>query len=197
MTSTFADRPIGRFLEDVASSRITPSGGATAAVGGATGAALCEMVCLHTTDADGDILPTLADAAADLATHRARLLELADEDSAAVDALETSFADGTADETAAKRATEVPVAIAERCRSVLECAAVTVANGNERARADAVTGALFARSALESVVFIVDANANMLSDPATVSTIERRIEAAEREGTAAADRIADAIDGGF
>lgn len=44
----FADQTISEFLEDVAATTVTPSGGAVAAIGGAFGAALCEMVCIHT-----------------------------------------------------------------------------------------------------------------------------------------------------
>lgn len=41
------DRPVDRFLAAVASENLTPAGGTAAAVVGATGAALCEMVCIH------------------------------------------------------------------------------------------------------------------------------------------------------
>ena len=44
----YRSRPIDAFLDSIASPQVTPAGGSTAAVVGAMGAALCEMVCIHT-----------------------------------------------------------------------------------------------------------------------------------------------------
>lgn len=190
---TITERTLGQFLEDIASSQITPSAGAVAAVGGAMGAALCEMVCIHTESRDEDT-PSLA-AADELATHRKHLLALADEDSAAVDALESTLVDEPADtNAAAERATDVPVAVAERCRSVLECATVVVATGNERALADGVTGALFAHSALRSAAFTARTNVDALTDDSVIAETEARIDATEAGGTEALELIVETVD---
>ena len=104
---TFADQPIGEFLDAVASEQVTPSGGAVAPVGGAMGAALCEMVCIHTVDTDGSetAADELIDVGGALADQRERLLDLADEDAAAVDAVGAAFESGDADriQAASKR----------------------------------------------------------------------------------------------
>ncbi|WP_144900770.1 cyclodeaminase/cyclohydrolase family protein [Halobellus captivus] len=47
------EAPIGTFLDDVASERVTPAGGTVVAVSAAMGAALCEMACIHTVAARG------------------------------------------------------------------------------------------------------------------------------------------------
>ena len=79
---TFADQSIDEFLESVASATVTPSGGAVAAVCGAAGAALCQMVCIHTAGKDGyaDVEREMHSARDAFETHRIRLLALADED---------------------------------------------------------------------------------------------------------------------
>jgi len=106
------DAPIGAFLDDVASERVTPAGGTVVAIAGAMSAALCEMACIHTsaarspgteTDAADDAADDDAaddDAAddrsettdfdslrVDLAGHRRRLLALAAEDATLVNDL--------------------------------------------------------------------------------------------------------------
>jgi hypothetical protein len=125
---TYADDSIDDFLSAVASESVTPAGGTTAAVVGATGAALCEMVCLHSSDvADAD-----ADAVATLLA-----------------AQPTDDAGATPE---AKRATGVPLAIAEACSAVLDHAPVVTEVGSPVAVPDAVTGAVLARAAVRAAV---------------------------------------------
>ena len=83
---TVADRTIGEFLNDIASENVTPAGGTAAAIGGATGAALCETVCIHTIERDGpaDGKTELAEIRTDLGTQRAHLLDLAERDAEVV-----------------------------------------------------------------------------------------------------------------
>lgn len=186
-----AEWSIGTFLQRVASRRLTPSGGAVAAVGGAMGAALCEMVCTHT---DG----ALTEAAATLAAARERLLALADEDAAAVRAFDDALAGATdagdegetdgrtaALEAAHERLLTVPIETAETCLLVVETAEAVLAEGNERAVADGVTGVLLAAAALEAAVYT--ARTNVEDDPATVARLEE-LEADAR--AAKADALA-------
>jgi len=191
---TFADQPIGAFLEAVASERVTPSGGAVAAVGGAAGAALCEMVCLHTVRAEegGDVTAQLTDARTALEADRSRLLGLADEDAAAVERMQAAFAahGGHATETqrALAEATEAPLEMAEVCLDVLGHARVAVADGTDRATADAVTGALLAHAALRSSVGTARANLELLEDGTFVSETSARVDELDAAGDRALDR---------
>jgi formiminotetrahydrofolate cyclodeaminase len=190
----FADRTINEFLGDVAASTVTPSGGAVAAIGGASGAALCEMVCVHTIERDGsdDIRTELSDVRDELGARRVRLLELADEDSTAVDELQAAFEeprDGDRAELvrkASRRTVEAPLEIAEVCLAVLEAARVVTAKGNRNAVADAGTGAFLAHSALRASVIIVRSNLGLIEDTAVVTSVE---ECSAEIGTAADEAV--------
>lgn len=190
---TVAGQPIGEFLEAVASGRVTPSGGAVAAGTGAAGAALCEMVCVHTvgTDEPGDV-DELAAVAEALASDRTRLLELADEDVRAVERMQSAFAthDAHAPETqrALTAATDAPLETAAVCLDVLEHAERAVADGSDRATADAVTGAVLAHAALRSAVGTVRANLEHIEDEAYVSETSARVEELDAAGNRALDR---------
>ncbi|MDS0222408.1 cyclodeaminase/cyclohydrolase family protein [Haloarcula sp. S1AR25-5A] len=188
---TFANQPIGEFLDDVASGQVTPSGGAVAAVGGAMGAALCEMVCIHTLGSDqsereAGELREVSDALTD---HRERLLALADEDAAAVDAVGAAFetGDDTQIQAAAKRSTEVPMAAAEVCLAVLKHARTVTAKGTPVAVPDAAVGALLAMAALQASVSTVRANLDMIDDESVVAELSQRADEAEAAGEAALD----------
>jgi formiminotetrahydrofolate cyclodeaminase len=188
---TFADQPIGEFLDGVASGQVTPSGGAVAALGGAMGAALCEMVCIHTvgTDGSGSESGELAALADGLADNRERLLDLADEDAAAVDAVGVAFESGDVDriQAASKRSTEVPLETAEVCLGVVEHARTVTAKGTPVAVPDAAVGALLAAAALQASVSTVRANLDMIDDESFVAGMKQRADEAEAAGEAALD----------
>lgn len=180
--ATFADRTIDDFLENVASATVTPSGGAVAAIGGAAGAALCEMACIHTVGKDGyaEVEREIAGVRNELGANRVRLLELADEDSAAVDELQAAFGTSGSDgrdrtvQRAAKRAIEVPLQTAEECLDVIEHATVVTRKGNRNAVADAGTGAFLAHAALRASVSTVQLNLEMIENAAFLAEMERR-----------------------
>ena len=186
---TFADQPIGEFLDDVASGQVTPSGGAVAAIGGAMGAALCEMVCIHTVGADGtQTAPAeLREVGDALADRRERLLDLADEDATAVDAVGDAFESGddARIQAASRRSTEVPLETAEVCLTVVEHARTVTAKGTAVAVPDAAVGALLAAAALQASVSTVRANLDMLDDESVVAAMRQRADEAEAAGEAA------------
>jgi formiminotetrahydrofolate cyclodeaminase len=177
---TFADQTISDFLEHVASTTTTPSGGAVAAIGGAAGAALCEMVCIHTIGKDGyaNVEQDLTKIRDELNIHRTRLLELADEDSAAVDGLQAAFEitdDKERDEiiqNAAKRAIKVPLETAEECLKIMEHATVVTEEGNQNAIADAGAGVFLAHAALQASVWTVQFNLEMIENTSFIAKME-------------------------
>ena len=179
---SFADRTIDEFLDDVAANAVTPSGGAVAAVGGAFGAALCEMVCIHTIEKDdyADVRAELTEIRDELGARRGRLLELADEDSAAVDELQAAFETPNGEDRAellrekSRRTAEVPLEIAEVCLDVLEHAKVVTAKGNRNALTDAGTGAFLAHAALQASIVTVQSNLGMVADANDITGIEKR-----------------------
>lgn len=186
----YAEQSITAFLDGVASETVTPAGGAAAAVVGATGAALCEMVCVHTLRADecddgtATDLATLRD---DLHAVRDQLLALADADGAAVDALLSARDADAPATTEAKRATAVPLAVAEACLAVVEGSTVVVEAGTPRAVPDAVTGATLAHAASRASLSTVRANLAGIDEQSFVEEMQRRAAAVERAGDEAYD----------
>lgn len=187
---TYAERSIGGFLSDVASPQVAPSAGAVSALTGALGASLCEMVCLHTSEATRS--DRLADAEAILRDRRELLLTLADEDGTAVDEVRTAFeqqSDDDHERQALRRATEIPTGIAEAATDVAEQAVVVAEDGTPNARIDAIVGATLARAAVNAAVTIVRANLDLLADDEFANDIRGRIDAAEADARAAVEAI--------
>ena len=188
---SYAEQSIRDFLDDVASHEVTPAGGTTAALGGAMGTALCEMVCLHTIERDeyADVAEEMAERRDDLERQRELLLELADADAAVVDELLAAFRDDAGQTAAQKKATGVPLAIADACVPVLEHATVVIENGNTNAVPDAVIGSHLVYAALEATVFTVRTNLGHLSDPAFVDEMETRAADLERSAERSFEQI--------
>lgn len=78
-------RPVGSFLEDIASAALTPAGGTAGAVVGAIGTACCEMVCRHLEAAGAGTGGSLAEKRRTLETPRTELLALAAADAEVVE----------------------------------------------------------------------------------------------------------------
>ncbi|WP_049987996.1 cyclodeaminase/cyclohydrolase family protein [Halobellus rufus] len=187
------EAPIGAFLDDVASERVTPAGGTVVAVSGAMGAALCEMACIHTLaardeseDVDADDAATVDFEAlrADLAGQRRRLLALAEQDAALVDDL---FGGGSASDSGedddeqrgpsdrlSKRAAGIPLATAEAALAVLEDAAVVIDRGRPGVAADAKAGAYLADAAVRASLATVEINVSALDDASHAADLRER-----------------------
>jgi formiminotetrahydrofolate cyclodeaminase len=182
------DTSLGAFLNDIASERVAPAGGSAVAIAGAMGAALCEMVCVHTLAArddgwEGGDGPALARLRADLTRRRRALLRLATQDAALVDEL---FGGGNAgSERLRKRAAGIPLAIAEASLAVLEDAAVVFESGRAGVTADAKTGAYLADAAVRASLATARVNLETLSDQSVASEIEARTDVIERLAAAA------------
>jgi len=187
---TYADQSIEGFLSAVASTRVAPSAGAVAAFTGALGASLCEMVCLHTSEAARADRLTVAEAT--LRDRRQLLLTLADEDGAAVDEVQTAFEQSSDDDherQALRSATEIPTCIAEAARDVAEQAVVVAEEGTPNARIDAIVGATLARSAVTAAAIIVRANLDLLADHEFANDVRDRIDTADTDARAAVDAV--------
>ena len=198
---TYGDAPIDEFLDDVASERVAPAGGTAAAITGATGAALCEMVCIHAMAAGrerpaGSVGATDADAAGDeprtepagpdgdheepsfpemrsgLRRRRAALLALADRDGAVVE--ELFGADGAPSTRVERRAVGIPLAVAEAALEVLIDAETVFRHGRAGVVADARTGAYLADAAVRASVATVRTNAAALPEGSFAADVEER-----------------------
>lgn len=144
-----AAHSLADLLDRLAAPTPSPGGGAAAAVSGAMGAALGQMVASlpRTRHGTPDEHQRLVAAAGTLATLRARLLALADDDSRAVTALVAAarLPRGTPDEhqawqaalaTASREATRVPLETVETAAATLEALEAVAAGGAPVAAAD-------------------------------------------------------------
>lgn len=199
---TFAQQRIADFAADVAAGDPTPGGGSAAAVVGAVGAALGEMVCRLTVGKEGyeEVEDELASIGSDLAGLRERLLDLADEDSAAFGAVMEAFgtpedADRSAAvQAASKRATEVPLETAEACLDVMNAAVTVTALGNENAITDGGTGAYLAFAALRAALYNVAVNLASIEDEAFVTEVSTRADDLEAAAEGALERVEANVD---
>jgi len=181
---------LDEFLDNIASETVAPAGGTAAAVVGATGASLCEMVCIHTVQSDEDAGATeeMAALGDDLHRQREHLLDLADADATVVDELFTT-ADGEIDQFTVKRSIGIPLTVAVACKTVLELAVEVTATGVETALPDAGTGATLVRSALQSAVFTAQTNVHWVSDQSFVDEITERTADLETRGDEAHEQV--------
>lgn len=191
----YREQTLDEFLGGIASERVAPAGGTGTAVAGAIGAALCEMVCVHTVRGDdhGAGETDLADVRDDLREAREHLLELAETDGRIVDELFSQSA-GAPGESELKRSIGVPLTIADACLDVLELAADVTAYGNRNAVADAGTGVILARSALRAAAFTVRRNVDQVDDSSFTDEVERDIAEIETRGDEAYERAMRNVD---
>jgi len=158
----YAELPLGRFMDMVASREPTPGGGASAAVAVALAAALTAMAARFSADHLADA-ETIADRAEEL---RNRVMPLAQADAAAygrvLDAYRTPRDD---DEKRRRRirealseAADVPLSIAEVGVEVAGNAARLVEEGNPNLRGDAVTAAALAKAGVRAAATLVEIN---------------------------------------
>lgn len=185
----YRDQTVDEFLSEVASERVAPAGGTATAVVGALGAALCEMVCIHTVENDDGGVETtaLVEVRDDLHRQRGHLLQLADTDGRLVEELFGGDS-GDVEQPEVKRSIGVPLTIADACLNVLELATDVTETGNRNAVADAATGVILTRSALRAAVFTVRSNVDQVSDASFVEDVERDVEEIESRGDDAYER---------
>lgn len=158
----YAELPLGRFLDLVASREPTPGGGATAAVAVALAAALTGMAARFSTEhlADAGKIADEADAL------RRRVMPLARADAAAyarvLDAYRTAR-DGEKESSrmiweALTEAADVPLSIAEIGAEVAANSVRLAEDGNPNLRGDAVTAAFLAGAGVRAAATLVEIN---------------------------------------
>lgn len=160
---TYVDQPLGEFLDDVASRRPAPGGGAVAALTVAAAAGLTAMTARFSDGLDG------SDSTCDRAEAlRQRATRLADADA-------TAYADVLAAYRAARHdgnghgrvrealiaATEIPLAILDCARQVADIGVPLATNGNPSLRGDAITAVMLAEAAAVSAAQLVRINTRL------------------------------------
>ena len=177
----YSDRPLGQFLDDLASSAPAPGGGSVAAMSGALGAALISMVCNLTIgkekykDVEADVKAILARSEA----LQRVLMELLEADTQLFGKViaayrlpknndEEKSARLAAIDLALKEAAGVPMRIAQACAEVIELCVPAVQKGNVGAISDVGVGVLMAEAGLQSAALNVKINLGQIKDAAFV-----------------------------
>jgi formiminotetrahydrofolate cyclodeaminase len=175
--------PIGRqgideWLAGLASERATPGGGAFAALSAAAGSALVAMVGRLTVGKEryADAAPRMAEIVETCDLAWAELLELADRDAEAFDAVMAAYRmpKETAEEQQARLtalqaglegAAEVPLQVARRAVFVMGLAVEATTIGNPNAASDGLSGAAGLFAATLAALANVRINAFAFVDP--------------------------------
>jgi formiminotetrahydrofolate cyclodeaminase len=184
------EQTIDRFLATLASDSPTPGGGAVAALAGAAGAALIEMVCNLTIDKKNyeDAWDRMRELRGQAERARSELVALADRDATAFDGVMEAFkmpkdTDGqravraTAIQGSYLAAAKVPLEIAKASASLMPLALETVERGNVNAASDGVSAAQMLFAGTECAIYNVQINAAALKDEAAAAALRDEVAA--------------------
>jgi methenyltetrahydrofolate cyclohydrolase len=182
-------RPLGTFLNELASGAPTPGGGSAAAIMGAMGAALVSMVCNVTIGKKGheSVESEMKSVRDESEKLRLRLTALVAEDVAAFDALMAAYRlpksneedksrRGAAIQSSLLGATETPLACARACAEVVALSRRAAEKGYAGVISDAGVGVLAANTALRSAALNVYINTPSLKDRAFADAATAELE---------------------
>jgi formiminotetrahydrofolate cyclodeaminase len=198
----FAGLSVQRFLDELASSAPTPGGGTAAAVCGAMGAALAEMVAALTLSKEkfAEVHATVRSIAEGAGTARAELVALSSEDALAYDRVvearrlprETEAqktARAAAIEAANRVATEVPMRTARAAVRLLAALPELVEKGNPSAASDAGSAALLLEASAAAALLNVGINLPGIQDPAFLAEMNRQTMELTEESQRLRDQV--------
>jgi formiminotetrahydrofolate cyclodeaminase len=157
-------QPLAFFLDEVARSTPAPAGGTSAACAGALAAALLEMAACLTLGRQGDS-GKARDAAAQAATLRWRLMELAERELSSYEPVQEALRLPQGDPSRAPRleaalleASRPPLAIAQAAAELAELGVAVARASSPSVRADALAGMLLAEAAAAAAASLVEIN---------------------------------------
>ena len=202
------DSDLRGYLDAVAAGTATPGGGSVAAIVGAMGAALGEMVGNFTLGREryAAVEEEIRPARDRLTAVRAVLTAAAAADERAYAAYRAAAAlpRGSDAEKAARIAamqealvssTDVPLLVARAATETVEIMEIIARAGNPHVRSDAALGALLAEAALRGALLNVRGNAAKLSDPELAGWYVTEANRLESRGRAARRAFRVATDG--
>lgn len=186
---SFADLTVREFFDRLGSNDPTPGGGTAGAIAGAMGASLVRMLAAVTVGkpkfaAVEGLMNAVAETMADA---RARLLELADLDSASFDAVSAAFkqpkateaeqaARKQAIEAALKGACSAPLKVMEQCLEVIGAGKQAVLQGNPNAASDGAAGVELARAGMAIAAYNVRINLVGIGDAKYAKDMRTRVD---------------------
>ncbi len=193
---------VNEFVEKTASVEPVPGGGSIAAVCGALGAALTEMVANLTIGKDKyldvqDNMKTVIEQAKKL---REKLLDDIERDANSFSGVMKAFKlpKGTDDEKALrtakiqdeyKVAVGVPYDVALTCYKILPLAELVVEKGNSSAETDGLVAAMCARTAVLAALYNVKINLSSIKDLSYVEEMKKNVKKLEEDTIAYENRI--------
>ena len=193
-----SDLTIKEFLEKTSSGSPVPGGGSVAALSAALAASLTEMVAELTSGKEGyetveDEMKAVAQEAGKL---RLKLVQAIDNDSNAYnDVMSAIKLPGNTEtersqrekaiQSGLKKATLIPMSVAEDASRVMELAGKTVASGNKNAITDGAVGVMMAKTAILSAIYNVKINLKTIKDTAFIDEMSKQVKEME---TKALDR---------
>lgn len=196
------------FLSELASNSPAPGGGSVAALSGALGASLIEMVCQLTVGKEKykDNWDEMAEIIRKCSVERKRLTELIDEDTNAFNDVMQAFRmpKGTDEEKALRseaiqkgyrKAIDTPVETAQRCLKLMEMAIPVAERGNPNSITDAGVGSDMAASGLEGAVLNIRINLGSIKDQDYVNVKNGEIEEMLGKKNELGSRVREIVDG--
>lgn len=184
-------------LEKIEAKHPTPGGGAVAAWSGAMGCALAGMVVAYSVDREPEHEDALRNAQRELATARALLMELAEEDAAAYADLSAALKIPKDDPTrperlapAVRRAVEVPRIVGATGFNVLRVLEGISTICNPYLRSDLGVAAAQMEASIRGAAWMIQANLPLLKD----ATERRQLDEETREGVRHALDLRASID---
>jgi formiminotetrahydrofolate cyclodeaminase len=206
MTERLIDKPVSQFLTELASSAPAPGGGSVAALSGALGAALVSMVCNLTVgkkkyaDVEKDIKALLENSE----RLRHKLADLLQADVQAYTAVsqamkmpratdEEKVARAKVMQQALKKATDVPLQIAEACVEVIALCQPAAEKGNKNAVSDAGVAILLAEAGLRSAALNILINLGWIEDQNFTAEKQRQLDALLAGKPAVRDQVYDYV----
>ncbi|WP_295238420.1 cyclodeaminase/cyclohydrolase family protein [Veillonella sp.] len=180
------------FINETGSSSPAPGGGSIAALNGAAGAALIEMVAALTIGKEKYAAVEEEMKAIQAKAHdmKAQFLAYIDEDSAAFNKIMAAFklpkesdedkkARSAAIQEATKGAALVPFKIGELANELLPLAAAVIEKGNQNAITDGAVATMNARTSVHGAFLNVKINLGSIKDEAFVADLTAKMEAIE------------------
>ena len=182
------------FVAATASKEPTPGGGAIAALTGATGAALAEMVANLTFGKKGyeEVQSEMEELQTKAESIRNRMLELSQADADVfnifMNALglpkntdEEKIARTAAIQQAYKDAAMVPFEIGELAYQIFELAELASSKGNQNLITDGIIAAINARAAVKAAFLNVRINLSGIKDEAFVANVSAKMNSIEQD----------------
>ena len=182
------------FVAATASKEPTPGGGAIAALTGATGAALAEMVANLTFGKKGyeEVQSEMEELQTKAEAIRNRMLELSQADADVfnifMNALglpkntdEEKIARTAAIQQAYKDAAMVPFEIGELAYQIFELAELASSKGNQNLITDGIIAAINARAAVKAAFLNVRINLSGIKDEAFVANVSAKMNSIEQD----------------